>query len=60
MRLSLLNKVEDAHDDAVWSCAWATPNLLITGVPHAILRDRLAFLIIAFCCSIWLLHSWMK
>lgn len=31
MRLSLLNKVEDAHDDAVWSCAWATPDLLITG-----------------------------
>lgn len=36
MRLSLLNKVEAAHDDAVWSCAWATPDLLITGEQDAL------------------------
>ena len=31
MRLSLLSRQEDAHEDAVWSCAWATSDLLVTG-----------------------------
>lgn len=31
MRLSLLSKVEDAHEDAVWTAAWAGPELLLTG-----------------------------
>ena len=40
MRLSLLSKVEDAHEDAVWSCAWATPDLLVTGL-HCIWQQIL-------------------
>lgn len=31
MRLSLLCKAEEAHEDAVWSCAWAGGNTLVTG-----------------------------
>ncbi|KAK9829667.1 hypothetical protein WJX72_007240 [[Myrmecia] bisecta] len=31
MRLSLVNKLEDAHKDAIWSVTWATSNVLITG-----------------------------
>ena len=31
MRLSLLSKIEDAHEDAVWTAAWAGPELLLTG-----------------------------
>lgn len=28
---SVLKRHEQAHDDAIWSCAWASPNCLITG-----------------------------
>ena len=32
MRLSLLQKLENAHDDSVWTVAWApASNTLITG-----------------------------
>ena len=32
MRLSLLQKQENAHDDSVWACAWAPgSNSLVTG-----------------------------
>ena len=31
MRLALLSKVEDAHEDAVWTAAWSGPEQLLTG-----------------------------
>lgn len=32
MRLSLLHKLEDAHEDSIWAAAWAPgSNLLATG-----------------------------
>ena len=32
MRLSLLQRAENAHDDSVWACAWApSSNVLVTG-----------------------------
>ena len=31
MRLSLLSKAEEAHEDSVWSCAWAGADMLLTG-----------------------------
>ena len=36
MRLALLSKVEDAHEDAVWTAAWSGPEQLLTG------KDRTA------------------
>ena len=31
MRLSLLQKLENAHDDSVWTAAWAPDGTLVTG-----------------------------
>ena len=32
MRLSLLHRLENAHEDSVWAAAWApTSNTLVTG-----------------------------
>ncbi len=32
MRLALLSKVEDAHEDGVWTAAWSGPEQLLTGI----------------------------
>jgi WD40 repeat protein len=32
MRLSLLHKLEDAHDDSVWTVSWTpSSNIIVTG-----------------------------
>lgn len=31
MRFSLLQRLENAHDDSVWTATWSSNNVLLTG-----------------------------